>query len=84
MKTIYFTGKAGDGKTAAALGIGLKLREKGLKVSYFKPLGFQKGIAKKEDDDVLLMREVFELPSPATDLPGYAEPALSDRLLSQG
>ncbi|HHW74467.1 MAG TPA: phosphotransacetylase family protein [Firmicutes bacterium] len=62
MKTIYFTGKAGDGKTAAALGIGLKLREKGLKVSYFKPLGFQKGIAKKEDDDVLLMREVFELP----------------------
>jgi len=47
MKTIYFTGKAGDGKTAAALGIGLKLREKGLKVSYFKPLGFQKGIAKK-------------------------------------
>lgn len=62
MKTIYFTGKAGDGKTAAALGFGLKLREKGLKVSYFKPLGFQKGMAKQEDDDVLLMREVFELP----------------------
>ena len=62
MKTLYFTGKAGDGKTAAALGFGLKLREEGLKVSYFKPFGFQKGIAKKEDDDVLLMREVFELP----------------------
>ncbi|NLA11769.1 MAG: phosphotransacetylase family protein [Firmicutes bacterium] len=62
MKTIYFSGKAGDGKTAAALGIGLKLEDEGLKVSYFKPLGFQKGIAKKEDDDVLLMREVFSLP----------------------
>lgn len=62
MKTLYFTGKAGDGKTAAALGFGLKLREKGLKVSYFKPFGFQKGMAKREDDDVLLMREVFELP----------------------
>lgn len=62
MKTIYFSGKAGDGKTAAALGLGLKLQEEGLKVSYFKPLGFRKGMTKKEDDDVLLMREVFQLP----------------------
>lgn len=62
MKTIYFSGKAGDGKTATALGLGLKLQEEGLKVSYFKPLGFQKGVAKKDDDDVLLMREVFDLP----------------------
>lgn len=65
MKTIYFSGKAGDGKTATALGIGLKLQEEGLKVSYFKPLGFQKGVAKKEDDDVLLMREIFKLPFPS-------------------
>ncbi len=65
MKTIYFSGKAGDGKTAAALGIGLKLREEGLKVSYFKPLGFHKGVSKRDDDDVLLMREVFELPFPS-------------------
>lgn len=62
MKTIYFSGKAGDGKTAAALGLGLRMRDEGLKVSYFKPLGFQKGIAKKDDDDILLMREVFKLP----------------------
>ncbi len=62
MKTIYFSGKAGDGKTAVILGIGLKLREEGLKVSYFKPLGSQKGASKKEDDDVALMREVFKLP----------------------
>ncbi|NMD42652.1 MAG: phosphotransacetylase family protein [Firmicutes bacterium] len=77
MKTIYFSGKAGDGKTAAALGIGLKLADEGLKISYFKPLGFQKGITKKEDDDVLLMREVFNLPfsskviSPVTLNPHY-------------
>jgi BioD-like phosphotransacetylase family protein len=64
MKTIYFSGKAGDGKTATALGIALKLQEQDLKVSYFKPLGFQKGAVKKEDDDVLLMREVLKLPFP--------------------
>jgi len=62
MKAIYFSGKAGGGKTAAALGIGLKLRDKGLKVSYFKPIGFRRGTVKKDDDDVMLMREVFELP----------------------
>lgn len=62
MKAIYFSGKAGGGKTAAALGIGLKLREKGLKVSYFKPIGFRRGTVKKDDDDVMLMRDVFELP----------------------
>lgn len=62
MKTIYFSGKAGDGKTATALGLGLKLQGEGLKVSYFKPFGFQKGMAKREDDDVLLMREIFKLP----------------------
>lgn len=65
MKAIYFSGKAGDGKTATALGVGLKLQEEGFKISYFKPLGFQKGAAKKEDDDVLLMREVFKLPFPS-------------------
>ncbi len=62
MKAIYFSGKAGGGKTATALGIGLKLREEGLKVSYFKPLGFRKGRVKKDDDDVNLMREIFDLP----------------------
>lgn len=64
MKAIYFSGKAGDGKTATALGIGIKLQEEGLKVSYFKPLGFQKGTVRRDDDDVFLMREVFKLPFP--------------------
>jgi uncharacterized protein len=62
VKAIYFSGKAGGGKTATALGIGIMLREEGLKVSYFKPLGFRRGAVKKDDDDVVLMREVFSLP----------------------
>jgi len=62
MKAIYFSGKAGGGKTATALGLGLKLQEKGFKVSYFKPIGFRKGTIKKDDDDVMLMRDVFCLP----------------------
>jgi uncharacterized protein len=62
MKAIYFSGKAGGGKTATALGLGIKLRQEGLKVSYFKPLGFRKGTEKKGDDDVTLMREVLDLP----------------------
>ena len=62
MKAIYFSGKAGGGKTATALGLGIKMRKEGLKVSYFKPLGFRKGTVKKDDDDVILMREMLELP----------------------
>jgi len=64
MKAIYLTGKAGGGKTATALGLAIKLRNEGLKVSYFKPLGFRKGIVKKDDDDVFLMRKALELPFP--------------------
>ena len=86
MKAIYFSGKAGSGKTATALGIGLKLRDEGLKVSYFKPLGFRKGRIKKDDDDVLLMRDVFALPfsceiiSPVTITANY----LTARFLNDG
>lgn len=76
MKTIYFSGKAGDGKTATVLGIALKLMDKGLKVSYFKPIGFQQGPTKR-DDDVVLMRDVLKLPfssdtiSPVSLTPQY-------------
>ncbi len=62
MKAIYFSGVAGGGVTAIALGVGLKLREQGFKVSYFKPISFRKGPTKKDDDDVILMREIFSLP----------------------
>lgn len=62
MKALYFSGKAGGGKTATALGVGMKLKKEGFKVSYFKPIGFRKGTVKKDDDDVILMREILELP----------------------
>ncbi|OPL11098.1 MAG: hypothetical protein AVO34_03115 [Firmicutes bacterium ML8_F2] len=62
MKTLYFSGKSGGGKTAAALGIGMKLKDEGLKVSYFKPFSFRKGLVKKDDDDVVLMRQILSLP----------------------
>lgn len=62
MKALYFSGKAGGGKTATALGLGIKLKEKGFKVSYFKPIGFRKGTVKKDDDDVMLMRDALSLP----------------------
>ncbi len=72
MKTIYFSGKAGDGKTASALGIALKLQEKEFKVSYFKPLGFQRGAVKKDDPDVFLMREVLKLPFSSETISPFA------------
>lgn len=62
MKILFFSGQADSGKTATALGIGMKLQEKGLKVCYFKPLGYQKGVLKVDDDDVFLMRSVLKLP----------------------
>jgi len=62
MKALYFSGKAGGGKTATALGVGMKLKKEGFKVSYFKPIGFRKGTVKKDDDDVILMREILKLP----------------------
>lgn len=64
MKSIYVMGTPGSGKTAFSLGFALKLREEGLKVSYFKPVGIQSGTQGHEDDDVILMREVLHLEEP--------------------
>ena len=62
MKSIYFCGTSGSGKTAVALGLALKLRDSGLKISYFKPLGSVRSAGKEADDDVLLFSRVFSLP----------------------
>jgi BioD-like phosphotransacetylase family protein len=61
-KTIYLSGNARTGKTAIAMGLGLKLQQKGHKVSYFKPLGYHKNPLKREDNDVVLMKEILRLP----------------------
>ncbi|MDW7652299.1 MAG: phosphotransacetylase family protein [Bacillota bacterium] len=61
MKSIFISGMAGSGKTAIALGLALKLREAGINVGYFKPLGTAKGPHRQEDEDVLLFQDVLSL-----------------------
>lgn len=62
MKSILVSGIAGSGKTAIALGLALKLRELGVSAGYFKPIGAAKGLNKNEDEDVVLFRQVLNLP----------------------
>ncbi|MBS4021943.1 MAG: phosphotransacetylase family protein [Dethiobacter sp.] len=61
MKSIYVSGMAGSGKTAIALGLALKLRENGLAVGYFKPVGSTIRPGKTDDEDVLLFKQVLNL-----------------------
>lgn len=68
MKSIFFGGLAGSGKTAVALGLALKLRESGLKISYFKPVCTARTTGKETDGDVLLFSSVFRLPHEASVL----------------
>ncbi len=61
MKTYYIMGTAGSGKTAFCLALALELQEMGLKVGYFKPVGWpprRQGL----DDDAYLFRQMLELP----------------------
>ena len=81
MKLLYFSGTAGAGKTAIALGVGLLLQEKGLKIGFFKPLGLERSPTRRDDNDVALMREIFKIPfssetiSPVKINPYYLTPA---------
>lgn len=61
MKNLYITGVAGSGKTAVALGIALKLKKEGYKVTYFKPVGNRSRFNGKVDNDALLMRQVLNI-----------------------
>jgi hypothetical protein len=61
MKSILISGMAGSGKTAIALGLALQLRDNGVAFSYFKPLAATRDPAKKEDEDVLLFKSVFNI-----------------------
>lgn len=61
MKNIYIAGVAGSGKTAIALGLALKFKEEGYKVSYFKPVGNRTRFVDGEDNDALLMRKVLNM-----------------------
>lgn len=68
MKSIFIGGVAGSGKTAIALGLALKLREQGIRVGYFKPIGSAKGPHRQGDEDVLLFRQALSLPHDASVL----------------
>lgn len=77
MRAIVISGQSGSGKTAIALATALKLSDNGYRVSYYKPLGFQKRTGKREDDDVQLMKKVLgmhfsaDVISPVRLAPGY-------------
>lgn len=61
MKALYLMGLAGSGKTAIALGIALKMKEEGVKVSYIKPFGIRESFNQSDDDDALLMKEILQI-----------------------
>lgn len=54
-------GMSGSGKTALALGLALKLREEGFRVSYFKPTGAPPIPARHRGESAVLMREVLNM-----------------------
>ncbi len=65
---LLISGKAGSGKTAVALSLAMKLQDKGYRLSYFKPQGFQEIPSKREDDDVQLMKQALSLSYPGDTL----------------
>ncbi|HHY39055.1 MAG TPA: phosphotransacetylase family protein [Clostridia bacterium] len=71
MNGIFVVGRYGSGKTAICLGLSLKLKERGLKVGYFKPIGVADPLTCRFDDDVLLMRSVLGMAETHDDLTCY-------------
>lgn len=62
MATLYFAGAAGSGKTAVALGLALHLRDRGVAVRYFKPVGNPPRATGTGDRDAALMQTVLAMP----------------------
>jgi len=57
------TGRESFGKTALCVGLSLLFREEGLKVGFFKPLGWNNFLYKnvRTDEDAALMKELLQL-----------------------
>lgn len=71
MKPLYITAVVTfSGKTALALGIGLKLQEAGRKVGYFKPVSSQPYLVdgKLVDEDAEFVRRTLQLNIPSHEL----------------
>lgn len=71
MDGIFVVGRYGSGKTAICVGLALKLKERGLKVGYFKPIGVADPLTCRFDDDVLLMRNLLGMQEPHDSLTCY-------------
>jgi BioD-like phosphotransacetylase family protein len=77
-KKLLISGFRHSGKTAFCLSLALILREQGLKVGYFKPLGWQTFVKERVssgkqlgyfiDADAHLMKEVLKLDKPLEDI----------------
>ncbi|MDI6907448.1 MAG: DRTGG domain-containing protein [Thermoanaerobacterales bacterium] len=61
MKSLFLIGPPGSGKTAVALGLALKFRKEGYRAGYFKPVGYSRGPAGRQDEDGLLMRTILDM-----------------------
>lgn len=68
MKSLFIMGYEASGKTLLALGLSLCLKERGMKLGYFKPVGSSSSTTKEEDEGVTLMKEILELPSSTEEL----------------
>jgi len=69
MKNLYVMGFPGSGKTMVALGLALKFRQEGKKVSYFKPVGTPlRANGPEEEDDAILMKEILQMDNPISDI----------------
>jgi uncharacterized protein len=86
MKPLYITAVVTySGKTALALGIGLKLQAMGKKVGYFKPISTQpyRVDGKLVDEDADFVARQLGLSTPAADLaPVVIDEVLFDKILS--
>ncbi len=64
MKSLFVMGQYGSGKTAICLALALKLRDRGLSVSYYKPIWTPVSVTDTTDDDAVLMKEILGLRQP--------------------
>ena len=78
MKKLLVSGVRRSGKTAFCLSLALILREQGLRVGYFKPIGWQTLVKERfpsgkhlgyfGDPDAHLLKEVLELEQPLGEI----------------
>jgi len=64
VKSLFVMGQYGSGKTAVCLALGLKLKERGVSVGYYKPIWMPAGVGDTVDEDAVLMKEELGLAQP--------------------